>query len=314
MEERKSTQRGKNLLTFALFVAVAFIFWMVLSLDDYVERDFDVPIEFTDIPPQATLLNTPPQTISVTVRGKGSQLIRFLWSGAMPTLKISRDSYAAGRHNQLFVSRARLEALLRNFFGNGISINTCRPDSIKLEYTLRPGVRLPLIIESHITPDRQSVISGPLRANVDSVTVYSTGPIPRSLKAIYTTKLTALNVTDTTRYRVKLKDIPNIKIVPSEVIVTVPVEPLIAKRKIIHPEVTNVPPGTSVICFPSKVEVSYLVPISMYSEDFHIVAYADYDDIKPGVEKIPLTVSLTSELLRSVSLKPDSVEYIVQHR
>lgn len=314
MEQQKRTHRGKNLLTFALFVAVAFVFWMLLSLDDYVERDFDVPVEFTDVPPQATLLNTPPQTISVTVRGKGSQLLRYLWGGSMPTLKVTRESYATGRRNELFVSRARMEALLRNYFGNGISINTCRPDSVKLEYTMRPGIKLPLIIESNVTPDRQNVISGPLRANVDSVTVYSTGPIPRSLKAVYTTKLTAVNVADTTRYRVKLKPIPNVKVVPSEVIVTVPVEPLIAKRKMIHPEVTNVPIGTSVICFPTKVEVSYLVPMSMYSEDFHIVAYADYNDIQAGVEKIPLTVSLTSEILRSVSLKPDSVEYIVQHR
>lgn len=314
MKLPKSTSRGKNLLTFALFVLVAFVFWMLLSLDDYVERDFDVPIEFADIPPQATLLNTPPQTVSVTVRGKGSQLIRFLWGGAMPTLKVTQENYASGRKNQLFVSRARMEALLRNYFGNGISINTCRPDSVKLEYTMRPGIKLPLIIESHVTADRKSIVSGPLHANVDSITVYSTGPIPRSLKAVYTTKLTALNVTDTTRYRVKLKAVPNIKMVPSEVIVTVPVEPLIAKRKMVHPEVTNVPIGTSVICFPTKVEVSYLVPMSLYSEDFHLVAYADYQDIKPGVEKIPLTVSLTSDLIKSVSLKPDSVEYIVQHR
>lgn len=314
MKLPKSTSRGKNLLTFALFVLVAFVFWMLLSLDDYVERDFDVPIEFADIPPQATLLNTPPQTVSVTVRGKGSQLIRFLWGGAMPTLKVTQENYVSGRKNQLFVSRARMEALLRNYFGNGISINTCRPDSVKLEYTMRPGVKLPLIIESHVTADRKSIVSGPLHANVDSITVYSTGPIPRSLKAVYTTKLTALNVTDTTRYRVKLKAVPNIKMVPSEVIVTVPVEPLIAKRKMVHPEVTNVPIGTSVICFPTKVEVSYLVPMSLYSEDFHLVAYADYQDIKPGVEKIPLTVSLTSDLIKSVSLKPDSVEYIVQHR
>ncbi len=314
MKSLKSSHRGKDLLTFSVFVVVAFIFWMLLSLDDYVERDFEVPIELSDVPPQATLLNTPPKTVSVTVRGKGSQLLRYMWTHKLPTLKISRENFSTKSNSRLVVTHTGLTTLLRNYFGSGISITSCRPDSLSVAYTTRPGVRLPLIVDSDVTADRQSIVIGAIRANVDSVTVYSSGPLPLSLKAVHTKKLVAENVSDSTRYRVALQSIPNVKIVPSEVIVTVPVEPLIAKRKEVHLEVTNVPLGTSVICFPSKVEVSYLVPMSYYSEDFHVVAYANYDDIKPGVDKLPLTVSLTSDLLRSVSLKPDSVEYIVQHQ
>ena len=57
-------------------------------------------------------------------------------------------------------------------------LNT-RPDSIAIVFTTEPGHRLPLIIDADISTSLQSVQSGFPEVNVDSVTVYTRGSIPR---------------------------------------------------------------------------------------------------------------------------------------
>ena len=52
------------------------------------------------------------------------------------------------------------------------------------------------------------------------------------------------------------------RIIPDRVIVTVPVEPLIVKKKKVRIDVTGLPDGVGLITFPSVAEVSYLVPMS----------------------------------------------------
>lgn len=44
------SSRGKDVLTYLMFVAVAFVFWVFLSLDTEVQRDFEVPVEIVEIP------------------------------------------------------------------------------------------------------------------------------------------------------------------------------------------------------------------------------------------------------------------------
>ena len=51
------TSTGKNVLLYMLFVAVAFFFWMLMSLDSEIQREFDVPLEITDIPDSITAVS-----------------------------------------------------------------------------------------------------------------------------------------------------------------------------------------------------------------------------------------------------------------
>ena len=50
------SSRGQNVLLYLLFVAVAFVFWVFLSLDTEVQRDFDVPVELQDVPDSVTII------------------------------------------------------------------------------------------------------------------------------------------------------------------------------------------------------------------------------------------------------------------
>lgn len=305
------SSKGKSVLTYLLFVCVAFIFWVVLSLDTQVQRDFDVPVIIEDIPDSVTIISEVPQKISAVVEAKGSQLLRYMW-GSMPPLKLKFTDYANTDNHNFFVPKSKVDSRLRDYFGQSVELMAARPDSLSLSFTTTPGVRLAVHVNSDITPEFQYIISGPVKADVDSVTAYAVGGVPRSLTVADTEWIVRTDLKDTCVYEVRIKPIPGVRFIPDKLNITVPVEPLISKRRTVPVEVVNLPEGIGLITFPSSVDVTYLVPMSDYNDDYPVKAYADYNSLDLHKNKIKLTPSLMPELYRNVALHPDSVEYIIE--
>ena len=305
------SSKGKSVLTYLLFVCVAFVFWVVLSLDTQIQRDFDVPLVVEDVPDSVTVISDVPQKISAIVEGKGSQLIRFLWGG-MPVFKVKFSEYANPENNTILVPKGKFESRLSEYFGQSVDVVSSRPDSLSLVYTSTPGTRLPVHINSEILPYFQYIISGAIKADIDSVMAYAVGGVPRTLTVADTEWIVRSELKDTSVYEVRIKPIPGVRFIPDKINITVPVEPLISKRRSVPVEVVNLPEGIGLITFPSSVDVTYLVPMSDYNDDYPVKAYADYATLDLSKSKIKLTPSLMPELYRNVTLYPDSVEYILE--
>ena len=108
------------------------------------------------------------------------------------------------------------------------------------------------------------------------------------------------------------RPITGVRIIPDKVIVTVPVEPLIARKRMATIVTQGVPPGKNLVTFPSKVEVSYLVPMSAYNDEYPLKAFVEYEDVKMPGNKIPVSLSMLPSIYHNVSVSPESVEYIIE--
>lgn len=305
------SSRGRNVMLYLLFVLIAFVFWVFLSLDTEIQRDFDVPVELTDVPDSVIMIGHMPSTVGVSVKGKDSQLVRYLW-GKMPPVRFKWQSNA--NDSYFVLSRTRLDSRLRDYFGNGVQILSCRPDSIRVAFTTEPGLKVKLEIDSDIQPNLQYILSGPIKANIDSVTLYSLNDLPHSLQSVSTEPLVKSNLKDTMRYEVRVKPIAGVRIVPDVVTITVPVEPLIAKKRSIDISVENLPDDVNLVTFPSKTEISYLVPMSSYGDEYPVKAYVDFNACQPGIKKLPVMLTTIPSIYHSLSFTPDSVEYIIENR
>lgn len=305
------SSKGKSVLAYLLCVCVAFVFWVVMSLDTQVQRDFDVPLLIENVPDSVTIISDVPPKISAIVEGKGSQLIRFLW-GNVPALKIKFPDYCNSDNNTFFVPKGKIESRLRDYFGQSVELVTARPDSLSLVYTSSPGVKLAVHVNSDFTPEFQYTLSGPVKADVDSVVAYAVGGVPRGLTVADTEWVVRTELKDTSVFEVRIKPIPGVRFIPDKINISVPVEPLISKRRTVPVEVVNLPEGIGLITFPSSVDVTYLVPMSDYNDDYPVMAYADYNSLDLSKNKLKLTPSLMPELYRNVVLSPDSVEYILE--
>lgn len=306
------TTKGRNVLLYLLFVCVAFVFWVLLSLDSEVQRNYDVPLQIDNVPDSVTIISEVPPTLSATVQGKGSQLVRFIWGHPSP-LRISFEP--SGQMSGVFsIPALKLEARLRDYFGSGVQILNAKPDSLTLCYTAGPGRRLPLVIDSDISTSLQSIQSGSPTANVDSVTVYALGMIPSSLRSIHTEMLSLTGLKDTTSYEVRVVAPEGMRVIPDHVTVTVPVEPLIARKRKVEIEAAQLPDGTRMLMFPASVEVNYLVPMSKYSEDYPIRAFVNYPDaLRSRSGKVEVQLGPIPGRAYSIYHHPDSVEFVIEH-
>lgn len=298
-------------MLYLMFVCVAFVFWLLLSLDSEIQRDYDVPVEITEIPDSVTLITPPPSGINVTVAGKGSQLIRYQW-GKMPVMKVKFKDHIE-RDNVMSLTKPQIDSRLREYFGQGVQISSVRPDSLILSFTTSPGVRVPVVIRAEVHPNLQSIISGRIRANVDSVTVYAINGVPVNLKSVETEKFSRSGLRDTTRVTIGIRPIENVRIIPDKVTVTIPVEPLISKTRKIAVEGTGLPDNLDILTFPSSVTVSYLVAMSDFNTDLPIRVYADYKDLNRRSQKVKVSVS-APDLCHNLTVSPDSVEFILEQK
>lgn len=303
------SSRGRDVLTYLMFVAVAFIFWVFMSLDTEMQRDFEVPVEITEVPDSVTMLVNPTTSLAVSVRGKDSQLLRFM-VGRMSPLKFKWKDNLTGSH--LNIPSSRLDTKIREYFGSGVEMVACRPDSIYIPFTTLPGVKVKLNVKSDIHPNIQYILSSAPYADVDSVSLYSSTDIPHTISSVSTEPLVKQGLKDTTRYEVMIQPVEGIRIVPDRVTVTVPVEPLISRKITAVIELEGVPEGKHLVTFPSRVEVSYLVPMSSYGKDFPLKAFVKYDDTRLPGNRLPVMLSALPAFCHSVSFSPESVEYIIE--
>ena len=83
IEEAKEKWRGMrastgfhNFVLFLAFVAVATLFWLVMSLNDSVTKTFEVALKIENVPDTVTFINEPPEMFHVTLRDKGTNILR----------------------------------------------------------------------------------------------------------------------------------------------------------------------------------------------------------------------------------------------
>ncbi len=101
--------------------------------------------------------------------------------------------------------------------------------------------------------------------------------------------------------------------VPASIKVSFPVEPLVSKQQSVPIEVKNIPYGERVVTFPAMVEVSYLLPKSMYGGDaLSIKAVVDYNDITSSSRTLPVSISKLPSHCKGVGVHPSEVEYVVE--
>lgn len=306
--------RGRNIAMFFLFTAVSSALWMVLAMNDEQQYDARLPLEVTHVPDSITLINTPPKSIAMSVRAKGTQLIK-LYLGGAPTVDVDFRAYRTGEMIRLNASD--LKSLVRQAT-DGLQASSVYPDSLALTYTSHPGFRLPIYADYHVSTSPRKVLAGRPRLSADSVMIFlpSGVDLPDSYTEVRTQPVRIIGLDSTTTRRVRLIGPKGTRVIPDSVDITFRLEPMIFKSRKVVIEPQNVPAGTRLITFPAQADVHYMVPKSAYgrtSARFRVVA--DYHSINPRTGKVKLNITNVSDGLHNVYLSTDSAEYIIeQHK
>lgn len=298
---------------FLVFVVIATIFWIIIALNDSVTETFRVKFQIANVPDSVTFITDPPSEIHVTLRDKGTNILR---SGVIkkPEVSLNFRDYA---HDGLFrLSASDLNAELKADLGGVATITSSSLDSLRLYYTTSPGKRVPVIVDADVSAESGYMIQGRPSSVTKFVKIYSYRDEIDTVNAVRTKKLVKKNLSQTSEFSVGVSQIPHIKIVPAIVMVKVEVEPLVHKETYVNVDVINTPANENLLLFPNRVPVSFFVPMSRFNdENYQIHVKVDYADLlHTATSKLPLRIVDHSEGLVNVSLMTDSVEYtLVRH-
>ena len=306
----KATSGFHSAAIFLACVLTAALFWYILALNDNMQDGFFVKININDVPKNVTFISDVPDRVYVTIRDKGTSLMRH---GRLkdPSIDIDFRRYAA--NGVLRYRRADMMAALRNTFGTNATVSSISIDSIRLDYTTNPGKRIPVVIDGDVGAASGFVIAGRLISDPVSVVAYSTSENLDTLHKAHTVHFERLGLSESTKMEVRIRPMAGIRTIPDEVQVRIPVETLVHKVVSVSVEPVNVPAGKGLPLFPSKVNVGFYVPMNRFNEDeTDIEVYVDYEDIERlRTKRIPVRIAKHPESLVNVSVVNDSVEYTI---
>lgn len=297
---------------YLLFVAIAAIFWFVLALNDNVQRSVDVAVNVTGVPDSVTFINEPPQTLHITIRDKGTNLLRNVVFN-QPSIDINFKEYARPADETFVVSKNDIMTMLRKTFGTAAQLTISSIDSIKATYTDRPGKRVPIVAQVDVTTAAGYVVGGRSHLSQGYTLVYGPPNVVDTINRIYTHKLVRKDLSEPASANVNLISVPGTRLIPDHIKITVPVEPLVNKRSQVNVNVINAPDVAGVLLFPQKVTVSYYVPMSRFNSDqSNIEVVADYARRGRGLSgRIPVRLSRAPKECINIKVLTDSLEYTI---
>ena len=313
LKEFLSSSKGRDILLYLVFVIISFAFWAILSLNNLIQDNYKVMFRITGIPQGVTMINDYPREFNVTVKNNGYVLLKYM-IGDNPEITVDFKEYANG-NGQMLISRQEMEDMLVTEFGSGTSIVSFSPESLSIKYTSLPGKKVPVEIFGDYVANFQYVVNGEIVAVPDSVTIYSDAGNLSAINKVRTEKIISRNLTDSLYVKIAIQNIKYVRAVPDSVDVMIPVEPLVTKRSSIPVIVKNLPENVSVVVFPSSVQVSYLLPMSLYNDrlDDKFEASVDYGDIQGNKAKLPVRIEIAPEIYQNIQLETDSVEYVIEN-
>lgn len=309
-KDNLKTNKGKKLIQFSLFLAISFTFWMAITLNENFHYDVNFPITISNIPPKVTLISETPRSIKVSLNAKGIHYLKFkFWSE--PLIKIDFKTHS--QNNRISLGNSELQELTRNIFGNNSQALSFAPDSINIYYTNNPGKLVKLFIDHEISTDNRHIINGEITSNFETVTLYSIGGISPSISEVKTEPIKCADLKSTTILKVKVIPPIGMRVIPDSVNITIPIEPLLQKKSNSTIEIINCPNNERLIIFPTKTELSYLLPKSSFNfEAKRIKAVVDYSDIHKNANKLPIKLIDIPSSYKDITSSIDSVEYIIE--
>ncbi len=301
--------RFRTALTFLVFVVCAAVFWLILALNDSVQKSVAIRLRIENVPDSVTFINLPPERIHVMVRDQGLSLLR---NGILSDAEVSLNFKDYSSKGWFRIGETEMAAALKSVFGSSATLMSSSVDSLRCLYTTLPGKRVPIQASVDIQAASGKVIRG-IKLDPTHVTVFSTRDILDTITRVFTQKVTRRNLEESGRYTADLRGVSGVRIIPSKVSLEVSVEPLVRKESDVHIKVEHTPDNVDLLLFPQKVSVIYYVPMSRFSDTPDFEVWVDYREIASGKKSLPVHLGKLPADVYNADLKYPEVEYVVAH-
>lgn len=304
----------KEALIFFYFILLASGFWLMQSLQQEYEININIPVRYKNIPKDLTFTETPPETIDVKVKDRGSILLNYTIGRKFAPIDIDLKNGQI-KQDKAFIGKKEIENDIKKQLMTTSSILSFDPQDLRLSFSKQIQKKLPVNFLGDIRTLPGFKISGPIQIEPGIITAYAKHFVLDTIDSVQTVFTEIKKANKTVTQTIHLKKIDGVIFDPGSVVVTIPIEEYTEKQIEVPIVFSNVPPHYRVRSFPSVVRVSCSVPLSSFKEltddQFQItIPFSELEQSTTGMISIGLTNK--PESVDRATLVPDRIEFILE--
>ncbi len=303
---------NKEFLIFLFFLALSGAFWLLMTLNETMEREFKIPMRLSGVPRNAVITGELPDTVRVTVRDKGFTLVTYDFR----PLVFRFSNYADEDEGKGMIPLTDVQKqVLSQMYGSSKLLQV-KPGAFDFYFTYGTSKKVPVVFRGKITTSKSYYLAH-TEFYPSMVTVYANKQQLDKLQTVEIEPFNYRNLQDTIRQAVKIRKIRGVKIVPSTVRLSV--YPDVLTEEAIEVPITaiNMPPGMVLRTFPSKVTVRFTIGASLFRTIkpslFKVVV--DYEELAANPsDKCTLQLRSVPRSVSKASLEIDRVDYLLEQQ
>ena len=254
------SKANKEFLIFLLFFVISSVFWLLKTLDEEYEQEFNIPVRMVNMPENAVFTTDVPSSVKVTLKDKGIVLLRYMYATHFQPVVINYKDYAPDNMD-ISISGVDLRRKIMSVIASSTRITSLRPDGLNISYIIGEGKRVPVNFMGDVRVSSPYFLSH-VKCWPDSVMVYASPERLAQITSVDTKKQTYSNFKDTAFCTVPLAHMDGVKLVPSQV--KVGLFPDMYTEKTVEVPIVgvNFPADKLLKTFPSKVDVTFQVGLN----------------------------------------------------
>ena len=303
---------NKEFLIFLFFLALSGAFWLLMTLNETMEREFKIPMRLSGVPRNAVITGELPDTVRVTVRDKGFTLVTYDFR----PLVFRFSNYADEDEGKGMIPLADVQKqVLSQMYGSSKLLQV-KPGKFDFYFTYGTSKKVPVVFRGKITTNKSYYLAH-TEFYPSMVTVYANKQQLDKLQTVEIEPFNYRNLQDTIRQAVRIRKIRGVKIVPPTVRLSV--YPDVLTEEAIEVPITaiNMPPGMVLRTFPSKVTVRFTIGASLFRTIkpnlFKVVV--DYEELAANPsDKCTLQLRSVPRSVSKASLEIDRVDYLLEQQ
>ena len=303
---------NKEFLIFLFFLALSGAFWLLMTLNETMEREFKIPMRLSGVPRNAVITGELPDTVRVTVRDKGFTLVTYDFR----PLVFRFSNYADEDEGKGMIPLTDVQKqVLSQMYGSSKLLQV-KPGAFDFYFTYGTSKKVPVVFRGKITTNKSYYLAH-TEFYPSMVTVYANKQQLDKLQTVEIEPFNYRNLQDTIRQAVKIRKIRGVKIVPPTVRLSV--FPDVLTEEAIEVPITaiNMPPGMVLRTFPSKVTVRFTIGASLFRTIkpslFKVVV--DYEELAANPsDKCTLQLRSVPRSVSKASLEIDRVDYLLEQQ
>ncbi|MCB9359822.1 MAG: hypothetical protein H6587_10605 [Flavobacteriales bacterium] len=314
---------NKKLYVFLSCLCLTIFFWLLNALGNRYSTTIVVDVEYKNNPKNFVILNDLPSQLLVNVSGLGFDLLGYqfklekhpvvidlLGVKGLKKLKNSFNSTLDFSVYKPFISEQ---------LGNQIEVIELSPE--KVDVLLDKQVSKLVVIKPVLSLDfeNQYQLDGEVKVKPAVVNVEGPKSVLDTLRAVYTEDIICSGLESTTTREVSFNNqhkLQRLSFDLSKVIVFIPVEKFTESSISIPIDYINVPDSIELKAIPNEVQLKFMIPLSKISNitESRFNVNVDYLKINEKYGKLKVSLTKYPDYLKSITIKPSKVEYILKKK